>query len=1264
MLGCGDGGTEPQPLEPLKPTRVTVVPATAELTALGATVQLTGQVHDQNGQAMAGVVVTWTSGDTTVATVDGSGLVTAKGNGTATLTATAGSASGTATVTVAQLITGVTVTPAADTLLEADTLRLSAVAADANGYSVAGTEFAWASGDTAVLIVDASGLVSAVGAGMATITATASRAIGRAEFTVVALEPTSVAVTPDTLAFTAIGQMTRLAAQTLDQVGRVMTDAAVSWSSADTTVAMVDSTGLVTAEGRGATDIVATAGPASGRSRVTVMQAVALVTLSPTADTIAAGDSLQILAEAHDANGHVVADARFEWTSSNMLVARVDASGRVIAVDEGAATIHASLGNAVGTSQVWVVSPDRAALEVLYEATGGTEWTRNQNWLTDAPLSDWAGIVTRQGRVTNLTLNRNNLRGPIPSELGDLDQLEELLLYDNRLKGPIPPELGGLSDLRILALQSNSLTGIIPPELGGLARLEELYLHRQDTAEIKSLTGPIPPELGNLGNLKVLHLGSNYLTGAIPPELGNLKNLERLVLQWNPLTGPLPPALGSLTNLRRLILSFLPAMSGPIPPEFGNLTNLEVMDLSWSPLSGPIPPELGRLSGLTRLHLGDNSLTGPIPPELANLQNLEELILHGNEFTGPIPPELGGLSKLQDLNLHDAGLTGEIPSELGRLRNLRGLYLGYNHLTGSIPPELGNLDNLQHLVLEHNDFVALTGGIPELQSLSWLGLNENRLTSDGLPPGVFSKLPSLQWLNLRDNQLTHLPAGLFLGLHRIPRLELQGNPGSPFLLTLTVKRTDSQDLSAPGPAKVQIHLPEGAPTDLMIPLSVHRGTISANTAVFRAGADRSSEVVVTQDASSQTGTQVVAGPMPSLPLGLTGIELGLADGLVLFGNVSNRAPVPERQIPSLRMRRTGPSSLVNASYYFRDPDGDGLEYSAVSSDSSVVSVSVAGQQLTISPAGTGSARVTVAATDTGGLTAESSFSVSVRGAPSGSYAIDLVMTDPVSEALRTAFTEAVAYWEAILAGTELPDIPVQEGARLGCSGITASESIGIIDDLVIVASVKGIDGEGGVLARASVCAIRDHSSLPAVGVMMFDVADLERLAETGNLEEVVLHEIGHVLGIGTVWDLHGMLINPSWRDNEGADTHFAGSLAIKAFDDAGGVIYTGGQKVPVDNSGRRGRADSHWRESVLEHELLTPTIRLGVSSPLSAITLQSLADLGYVVDVGLAEPFRLPGAVAGDAAQEVSTVDVGNDVLDGPIIVFDENGNVVRVIRN
>ena len=650
---CGDGTTEPPtpPPDPPRPATVTITPATAQLTALGATAQLSAEVRDQNGQVMAGAGVTWTSSATSIATVSGSGLVTAAGNGTATITAAAGGVSGTATVTVAQAIAVVAVSPAADTVVAGDTLRLAAEATDSNGHAVAGAEFAWASGDTAVATVDETGLVTGVGAGEVEITATSAGVTGRTALTVLAPVPTTVAVTPDTVAFTALGQTAQLAAEVRDQAGRVMAGVPVSWSSADTTVAAVDSAGRVTAAGSGTTTIIAASGEASGEAVVTVMQSAGSVVVSPPADTIALGDTLRLVAEAFDENGHRVEGAQFNWSSSDVSVATVDASGLVGGAGEGTAMITATAGDALGTSEITVENPDRAALVALYHATDGPNWVNSENWLTDAPLQEWYGVDTDgSGRVVRVDLRGwwdeeaqqyvpHGLTGPIPPVLGGLANLEYLSLSSNDLTGPIPPELGNLANLTVLWLSSNDLTGPIPPVLGGLANLEYLSLSSND------LTGPIPPELGNLANLTVLWLSSNDLTGPIPPVLGGLANLEYLSLSSNDLTGPIPPELGNLANLTVLWLSSND-LTGPIPPVLGGLANLEYLSLSSNDLTGPIPPELGNLANLTVLSLSNNDLTGPIPPVLGGLANLEYLSLSRNVLTEPLPRSLLDLTKL------------------------------------------------------------------------------------------------------------------------------------------------------------------------------------------------------------------------------------------------------------------------------------------------------------------------------------------------------------------------------------------------------------------------------------------------------------------------------------------------------------------------------------------------------------------------------------------------------------------------------------------
>ena len=388
--GCGDGGgTVAPPPDPPRPTTVTVTPATTELTALGATVQLTAEVRDQYGQVMAAAVVTWSSGDASVVTVDATGRVTAAANGMATVTATAGTASGSATVTVEQVVRAVTVSPAADTLLAlGDTVRLVAEAEDGNGHVMAGAEFSWASSDTLVAIVDATGLVTAAANGVAAVTATSGAASGSATMTVEqGVEAMTVFPVADTLL--ALGDTVRLAGEATDRNGRAVAGARFSWASSDTLIAMVDAMGLVTAAANGVATVTATSGAASATARILVEQAVAGVAVSPGSLALHPGDTAYLVAHAHDARGHeVVHVTGFDWSSSDATVANVDAAGHLRAARVGAATVTAAARGRRGSSEVVVHSNDPADLHAALVAglpgrpfvgmtVGGTEGATN-----------------------------------------------------------------------------------------------------------------------------------------------------------------------------------------------------------------------------------------------------------------------------------------------------------------------------------------------------------------------------------------------------------------------------------------------------------------------------------------------------------------------------------------------------------------------------------------------------------------------------------------------------------------------------------------------------------------------------------------------------------------------------------------------------------------------------------------------------------------------------------------------------------------------
>ena len=181
----------------------------------------------------------------------------------------------------------------------------------------------------------------------------------------------------------------------------------------------------------------------------------------------------------------------------------------------------------------------------------------------------------------------------------------------------------------------------------------------------------------------------------------------------------------------------------------------------------------------------------------------------------------------------------------------------------------------------------------------------------------------------------------------------------------------------------------------------------------------------------------------------------------------------------------------------------------------------------------------------------------------------------------------------------------------------------MVDDLLILVTLTSIDGAGNVLAQSGPCFTRITGSLPVMSLMQLDTDDLDQLQTAGLLQPVILHEMGHVLGYGTIWPDLNLLADAT--PPPGTDPHFTGTQATAAFNAVGGQSYVAGLKVPVENTGGVGTADAHWRESVFGNELMTGFVDAGVN-PLSRVTVASMADLGYSVNLADADPYTLaPG---------------------------------------
>jgi len=183
------------------------------------------------------------------------------------------------------------------------------------------------------------------------------------------------------------------------------------------------------------------------------------------------------------------------------------------------------------------------------------------------------------------------------------------------------------------------------------------------------------------------------------------------------------------------------------------------------------------------------------------------------------------------------------------------------------------------------------------------------------------------------------------------------------------------------------------------------------------------------------------------------------------------------------------------------------------------------------------------------------------------FAVELRFLTTPTPAQMQAFLATQQRWQTLIVG-DLADVSLDAAA--GTCGSNSPPIQRPIDDVLILVTLEPIDGPGNVLGAAGPCYVRVAGSLSVMGLMRFDAADLDLIETAGLLQQVILHEMGHVLGYGTIWPDLGLLADPSLSG--GSDPHFTGGQATVAFDAAGGAGYAAGLKVPVENTGGSGTA--------------------------------------------------------------------------------------------
>jgi len=266
--------------------------------------------------------------------------------------------------------------------------------------------------------------------------------------------------------------------------------------------------------------------------------------------------------------------------------------------------------------------------------------------------------------------------------------------------------------------------------------------------------------------------------------------------------------------------------------------------------------------------------------------------------------------------------------------------------------------------------------------------------------------------------------------------------------------------------------------------------------------------------------------------------------------------------------------------------------------------------------------------------------------------------NPPTTAQQTAFNDAAARWSQIIIG-DLGAVNVTPPAPVDLCGAPTGVTVsGLVNDVRIVVELDSIDGPGQILGAATPCYNRTGGrQLTLIGFMKFDTFDLAGLEANGDLNDVILHEMGHVLGFGTFWEPPSpdSLLTTTPTIN-GSTLGFFGPNAVAAYTGSNGGT---GTRVPVEDGSLAGTSRSHWKESVFQSELMTGFIS-GNVHPLSLTTVQSMADLGYTVDPAAADPFNLATQPTLRAGQTGPMYELMNDIIRVPRRYIDEStGKVI-----
>ena len=387
---------------------IALTPSEAVIVALGDTLRLRASVTDRNGFPVVGLPVYWQSVDPLLGSVDANGLVVVRKQGLLRVQARISGQVGNAQIEIDQEVAALALSHESSRQPVGTLLALTARPVDALGVIVEDATVSWTTSDASIATVSGTGVVTALAAGSATVTATSEARQKSARIDVDERSPgapaqvTTISISPDAIELT-VGTSQQFTATLKDAQGFSLASRSVSWSSSNSTVASISSSGNVIALSAGTSTITATSDGKSRTAQVRVISPVSppapvqvgSVSVNPTSVILMVDDRLQLIAQVRDSNGNAMSDQSITWLSSAPDIVSVNATGRVTGISPGSAIITATSGGKSSAVAVTVSNTPTTSAQV----GSVTVTPSNANMVPGATVSLTASVKDVNGSI-------------------------------------------------------------------------------------------------------------------------------------------------------------------------------------------------------------------------------------------------------------------------------------------------------------------------------------------------------------------------------------------------------------------------------------------------------------------------------------------------------------------------------------------------------------------------------------------------------------------------------------------------------------------------------------------------------------------------------------------------------------------------------------------------------------------------------------------------------------------------------------------------